>query len=72
MDISIVAATFDYIFQCGAVVRMKLMGACYFPFGGNHQVEVTSHMARMALTYSLRLFGDNSHFPNISWYELRI
>jgi len=48
---------------------MELLDARYFFFDDNYIGKATSHIARMALTDSLRLFCDNTNFLNSSWYE---
>jgi hypothetical protein len=66
--ISYVEAAFACVLQGDARTGIKLIDARYFYFD-NSRGDATSHIARMALTDSLRNFCDNSDFLNASWYS---
>jgi hypothetical protein len=66
--ISYVEAAFACILQGDARTGINLIDARYFYFD-NSRGGATSHIARMALTDSLRNFCDNSDFLNASWYS---
>jgi hypothetical protein len=68
VEFSFVEAAFACILQGDALTGIDLIDARYFYFDKS-QGDATSLIARMALADSLRLFCDNSHFLNASWYD---
>lgn len=51
------------------MTEIELVDGRYFFFDNNYQGEATSHIARMALTDSLRLFGGSCLFLHDPWYQ---